>query len=285
MSDYVLLKRLQVQNANALSSPFTFGFPAVTAFLGFAHALQRQLNPTADPDELLITGVGIISHALDLQDHQENYSRTLRLTANPLDKDGSRPSFVEEGRCHLTVSLVLEVENLPNGRARENLIRDLPNRLLARCKLAGGDILSVANVQILADNKAGLRALMPGYALLERRDLMLEAMQAGQDALDALHGLLQIRHRSTLNADEKTATWYSSRAQAGWIVPIAVGYHALTAVGMAAQQRDEQTPHRFVESVITVGEFVMPYRLNGLADLIWRYQHAPDSAVYLCSQV
>lgn len=285
MSDYVLLKRLQVQNANALSSPFTFGFPAVTAFLGFAHALQRQLNPTADPDELLITGVGIISHALDLQDHQENYSRTLRLTANPLDKDGSRPSFVEEGRCHLTVSLVLEVENLPNGRARENLIRDLPNRLLARCKLAGGDILSVANVQILADNKAGLRALMPGYALLERRDLMLEAMQAGQDALDALHGLLQIRHRSTLNADEKTATWHSSRAQAGWIVPIAVGYHALTAVGMAAQQRDEQTPHRFVESVITVGEFVMPYRLNGLADLIWRYQHAPDSAVYLCSQV
>ncbi len=285
MSDYVLLKRLQVQNANALSSPFTFGFPAVTAFLGFAHALQRQLNPTADPDELLITGVGIISHALDLQDHQENYSRTLRLTANPLDKDGSRPSFVEEGRCHLVVSLVLEVENLPNGRARENLIRDLPNRLLARCKLAGGDILSVANVQILADNKAGLRALMPGYALLERRDLMLEAMQAGQDALDALHGLLQIRHRSTLNADEKTATWHSSRAQAGWIVPIAVGYHALTAVGMAAQQRDEQTPHRFVESVITAGEFVMPYRLNGLADLIWRYQHAPDSAVYLCSQV
>lgn len=285
MSDYVLLKRLQVQNANALSSPFTFGFPAVTAFLGFAHALQRQLNPTADPDELLITGVGIISHALDLQDHQENYSRTLRLTANPLDKDGSRPSFVEEGRCHLTVSLVLAVENLPNGRARENLIRDLPNRLLARCKLAGGDILSVANVQILADNKAGLRALMPGYALLERRDLMLEAMQAGQDALDALHGLLQIRHRSTLNADEKTATWHSSRAQAGWIVPIAVGYHALTAVGMAAQQRDEQTPHRFVESVITAGEFVMPYRLNGLADLIWRYQHAPDSAVYLCSQV
>lgn len=285
MSDYVLLKRLQVQNANALSSPFTFGFPAVTAFLGFAHALQRQLNPTADPDELLITGVGIISHALDLQDHQENYSRTLRLTANPLDKDGSRPSFVEEGRCHLMVSLVLAVENLPNGRARENLIRDLPNRLLARCKLAGGDILSVANVQILADNKAGLRALMPGYALLERRDLMLEAMQAGQDALDALYGLLQIRHSSTLNADEKTATWHSSRAQAGWIVPIAVGYHALTAVGMAAQQRDEQTPHRFVESVITAGEFVMPYRLNGLADLIWRYQHAPDSAVYLCSQV
>ena len=285
MSEYVLLKRVRVQNANALSSPFTFGFPAVTAFLGFAHALQRQVNPTADPDELLITGVGIVSHALDLQDHQDNYSRTLRLTANPLDKDGNRPSFVEEGRCHLTVSLLLEVENLPNGRAREELVHDLPQRLLARCKLAGGDILSVARVQVLADNKAGLRALMPGYALLERRQLMAEAMQAGQDALDALHGLLQIRHRCTLNADEKTATWHSSRAQAGWIVPIAVGFHALTAPSVAQQQRDEQTPHRFVESVITAGEFVMPYRLTGLADLIWRYQHAPDSDVYLCSQV
>ncbi len=285
MSQYLLLKRVRVQNANALSSPFTFGFPAVTAFLGFAHALQRQLNPTADPDELLITGVGIVSHALDLQDHQDNYSRTLRLTANPLDKDGNRPSFVEEGRCHLTVSLLLEVENLPNGRARDKLVADLPQRLLARCKLAGGDILSVAQVQVLADNKAGLRALMPGYALLERRQLMVEAMQAGQDALDALHGLLQIQHRCTLNADEKTATWHSSRAQAGWIVPIAVGFHALTAPTIAQQQRDEQTPHRFVESVITAGEFVMPYRLTGLADLIWRYQHAPDADLYLCTQV
>ena len=71
MSEYLLIKRLRVQNANALSSPFTFGFPAVSAFLGLAHALQRYINPHADPDEFLINGVGIVSHAFAMQDHQD----------------------------------------------------------------------------------------------------------------------------------------------------------------------------------------------------------------------
>jgi len=40
----LLLPHIKVINANALSSPFTIGFPAVTACMGAVHALQRQLN-------------------------------------------------------------------------------------------------------------------------------------------------------------------------------------------------------------------------------------------------
>jgi len=40
----LLLPHLKVHNANALSSPFTIGFPAMTAWLGAVHALQRKLN-------------------------------------------------------------------------------------------------------------------------------------------------------------------------------------------------------------------------------------------------
>lgn len=283
MSQYVLLKHLRVQNANAIASPFTFGFPAVTAFMGLAHALQRQLNPTADPDGLLIRGVGIASHAFTMQDHQDNYSRTLRLTANPLDKDGNRPSFVEEGRCHLTVSLVLEVDNLPDGRPLERLLAQFKPLLLARCKLAGGDILDVGAVQTLKDDKASLRCVMPSYVLMERRELMQEAMANGQDALDALHSFLQIRHTSErIKEGEDKATWHSQRARSGWLVPIATGFHALTEAGVAEQQRDSDTPHRFAESLVTLGEFVMPYRLDNLAALMWRYRH--DGDFYTCTQ-
>lgn len=282
MSEYLLLKNLNVQNANALSSPFTFGFPAVTAFLGLAHALQRQLTQIEGLAALRINGVGIVSHRFAMQDYQEGYNRVLRLTANPLDKDGSRPSFVEEGRCHLTVSLLLEVESLPIG-AENELLRErlLPDLLLGRCKLAGGDILGLTRVEQLPNEKSSLRFLMPGYALLERRDLLRAAMQQGQDALDALHGLLQIRQQSTQDAQGKVE-WQSSRAQAGWLVPIAVGFHALTPPMLAEQQRDAGTLHRFAESLVTLGEFVMPYRLQRLSDLIWRYQHRDD--VYACVQ-
>ena len=36
------LPRLRVQNANAISSPLTHGFPAMTAFLGLMWALERK---------------------------------------------------------------------------------------------------------------------------------------------------------------------------------------------------------------------------------------------------
>ena len=39
----LILPRLRVQNANAISSSHTWGFPAPTALLGFVHALERRL--------------------------------------------------------------------------------------------------------------------------------------------------------------------------------------------------------------------------------------------------
>ena len=39
----LILPRLQIQNANAISGPLTWGFPAPTAFTGFVHALERRL--------------------------------------------------------------------------------------------------------------------------------------------------------------------------------------------------------------------------------------------------
>ncbi len=44
-STYILkLPHIKIQNANALSSPYTIGFPAMTAWLGFMHALERKLR-------------------------------------------------------------------------------------------------------------------------------------------------------------------------------------------------------------------------------------------------
>ena len=40
----LILPRLSVQNANAISSPLTHGFPSMTAFLGLMWALARRLE-------------------------------------------------------------------------------------------------------------------------------------------------------------------------------------------------------------------------------------------------
>ena len=301
MSQYLLLKKLRVQNANALSSPFTFGFPAVTAFMGFAHRIQREFNPTNDPDSFLCAGVGIVSHQFTMQDYQEGYNRCLKITANPTEKEESldkfdkkgeyhpmeRPSFIEEGRCHLTISLLLEIENLPSSNDR--FLQKIRNLLASHLKLAGGDILyrpdlEKENIRLIQDEATNFRQLIPGYALVERKDLMVKAMQAGQDALDALYDALVVKHQC--NQDEQDAViWQSQREHEGWIVPIATGFHALTPAAFAEQQRDAETPHRFAEAVVTLGEFKMPLPSRfpkGFKDLMWRYQQQGD--LYLCTQ-
>jgi CRISPR-associated protein Csy2 len=42
MSQYIVVNRIKVQNANAIAG-FTWGFPAITNFLGFVQNLSRKL--------------------------------------------------------------------------------------------------------------------------------------------------------------------------------------------------------------------------------------------------
>ena len=58
MSQYILIKKLNVQNANAIAG-LTYGFPAITNFLGFAHVLSRKLPASL---KVNLGGVVVISH-------------------------------------------------------------------------------------------------------------------------------------------------------------------------------------------------------------------------------
>ncbi len=58
-----------VIHANALSSPYTIGFPAMTAWLGFMHALERKLKDT-DFSEVRFTGIIVSCLDMDLQTYK-----------------------------------------------------------------------------------------------------------------------------------------------------------------------------------------------------------------------
>ncbi len=298
----LLLPHLKVHNANALSSPFTIGFPAMTAWLGAVHALQRKLNANGF-DSVKFNGTAVISHQCDLQTHKGvgDFVHSIIGTGNPLDKTGARSAFIEEARCHLDVSLVIEYSGIE--KEDESLVQEKIAQLLnSSMKIAGGDILTFKEAEFFKvelsnsnDIQQLTRRLMPGYALIERRDLMIEAMKEGQDAMDALVDFLAIHHTCqapTNNPEEsceqsngeQKAIWSSKRKTKGWLVPIATGFHGLTELGEAKNQRDPDTPHRFAESVVTLGEFKMPHKIKAIDEILWRYQTKESSNLYLCAQ-
>lgn len=281
----LILPRIQVQNANALSSPFTIGFPAMTAWLGAVHALQRKVRE-AGFSAIEFKSVGVVSHQFDLQTHRGagDFVASIIGTGNPLDKDGNRPSFIEEARVHLTASLVIEYSGL-DADDKESLLPVISQIMHGQLKMAGGDILTFdqpyfTNTENPNDTKKILRKLMPGYVLLERRELMQQAMQNGQDALDALIDHLAVHHSCT-QSDEKVL-WQSGRKEKGWLVPIAVGFQGISPLGQALNQRDSDTPHRFAEAIVTLGEFKMAHHIEDINTMLWRYQANLENNLYLC---
>ena len=288
MKRLLLIPQVKIHNANALSSPYTIGFPAMTAWLGGVHALQRKLN-AKQFNALTFTGVAVSCHNIDLHTYKGagDYVHSIIGTGNPLDKTGSRPSFIEEARCHLTVSLVIEYQGVDIDDSDE-FITAITTELHSGLKLASGNILSFNAPTLfkMSDEKAQqqlLRKLMPGHVLIERRDLMVEAMEDGQDAIDALLDYLKISFSSEQDEAGNTE-WASHKKAKGWIVPIATGFHGITDLGLAENQRDFDTPHRFAESLVTLGEFIMPYRIKKIDDMLWHYHADLEKNLYLCQQ-
>lgn len=292
MRNFLLIPHLKIQNANAMSSPYTIGFPAMTAWLGAVHALQRKLQAQGYTN-IILDKVAISCHDFDLQTYKGrgDFVHSIVGTANPLDKDGNRPAFIEEARCHLEVSLLIECQNLDPDEEKQ-LLADV-QKLILSMKFASGDVLAVKNcsLQYFDEDedqnqqlKPLLNKLMLGHVLIERRDLVIESMNEGKDALDAVLDYLKVTHSSTQDENGKV-TWSSKRKSTGWLVPIAVGFQGISELGQAKNQRDAHTPHRFAESVITLGEFIMPYRIESMDQLLWQYHVDLENNLYLCQNL
>jgi CRISPR-associated protein Csy2 len=307
----LLLPHIKIQNANAISSPYTIGFPAMTAWLGAVHALQRKLV-TSGFDSLVFKRVGVVCHHIDLQTYKGRgdyvYSIIGTRNSNTPDEKYKKkygdlynskwdapfiPSaFNEEARCHLEVSLVIETKGIDKDD-EEEVMPLLLSFLHSQLKMAGGDIVSVSNPEFIKVDQNDQqefrklsRKLMPGFVLIERRELIVEAMRQGQDALDALLDYLSIKNRSEIDEDGNV-NWTSKRKTSGWLVPVATGFQGISPVtepGQTLNQRDPSTPHRFAEAVVTLGEFIMPYRLRSLDELMWHYHYDEPNNLYLCQQ-
>lgn len=288
----LVLPRLDVKNANAWSSPYTAGFPAVSAFGGAVHLLQRRLNEKGWPD-LELDEFGLISHKFVLRTYRERNNGDFYIVAgaNPLKKNGERPRFVPEIKCHMNISLVCVCKFKGNaGRENEDLISAVKTILDNGFRIAGGDVLPLRETPMLTQvgtdsqdkdfRRYIVRKLMPSYVLIERRDLMIKGMEQGQDAMDTLLDHLTV----TVSKTKETGETARKRKKRGWIVPISTGYAAVSEIGHATNQRDPDTPHRFAEAVVTLGEFKMLHRMENINSMLWKRCYDKECGLYCYQQ-
>ncbi|ROO23820.1 type I-F CRISPR-associated protein Csy2 [Salinisphaera japonica] len=300
----LVLPRLNVQNANAISSPLTHGFPSITAFIGLMWALERKTR--AAGLDVAFQGIGVVCHRHQEQTTEGGYTKAFHLTRNPAAKDGSTAAIVEEGRIHIEVSLILAVTSdrwQRDAKAQQDDTETI-QQFIAAMRIAGGSVMPPDSpwlpryqpqVVDLTGNEADrldafrkLRLrLVPGFTLVSRDDLItqrhdaLAAEDANATRLDAWLSLSRINWR--YNDDEHK--WQHDRRGLGWVVPIPVGYGALGDVhpgGDVVNARDPDTPFRFAESLYSMGQWISPHRLEQAEQLIWYAQTRPDDGLYRC---
>jgi len=301
----LVIPRLRVQNANAISSPLTHGFPSITAFLGLMWALERKVH--AAGINLQFNAVGVVVHDYQEQITDGGFVGAFRLSRNPIDKDGGTAAIVEEGRIHLDLSLVFAVngELLGDTQTAETTAAHV-RELLGQMRIAGGSVISSkaprrrqqpyvvaqtgdAGGQRELFNKLKLR-LLPGFTLVERQDLLEPRLQNLAEKnpeatrLDAWLSLSRINWHPPSSSDTD-AQWQHDRQGLGWVVPIPLGYGALSelqAPGSVANTRDNETSFRFVESVYGIGQWLSPHRLQHAQELLWYADSRPDEGLYRC---
>ena len=184
MSQYLLIERIKVQNANAASG-FTWGFPAITHFLGFSHNLNRKLQTNGELNSLTIDGCMVIAHEQHVHAYKDygvtrfTQYKTSHQREVKFEKDGTLKgaSIIEEAKMNMTVSLLISVDGYLGG-LQETLIEFIKNECHLQ-RLAGGTILAIANVDIIdlakeEQIKSIRRKLLPGFVLQEISDYLAE---------------------------------------------------------------------------------------------------------------
>ena len=301
----LVLPRLQIQNANTISSPLTWGFPAMSAFVGFMHALEQRL-----PDELLLEfhQVGVVCHSHEILSSSAGYNlQQFHLTRNPVGKEGKTAAIAEEGRMHLELSLIFAVdrETWPDNRTQQDMAQRIDD--IARgMRIAGGSVIEptaasnrpkpalVSMPDDSGEYEAEFRRLqrrshlLPGFALVLNEDALSQRLADMQHntpdttRLDAWLDFARLHRDCIVDADTGAHQW-QIRSTPGWHVPIPVGYGALGqlhAAGEVTNARDATTPFRFVESLYSIGQWVSPHRLRRPESLLWYIDNDMEHGVY-----
>lgn len=293
MNGFLLLRNIQVENANVIAGQ-TWGFPAITHFLGFTHALQRKLaDYKFDDHRLVFKSCAVICHQLAPQTHQaNNYAEhVFSLTRNPLTKEEKSPSFVEEGRVNMTVSLLIAIDDLCLSDNETQNLENYLKHIAQGQRLAGGSITAITKAR-LVNLKEGindqqqqinfwLRTLLPGYVLVARPQLLAEHSQHFKEQENP--ELTAWLDNSTLHRNANGS--FDTKPYQGWVRPIVVGYKAISplyAKGEVARSRDSESPVQFVEYAYSLGEWLSPHRIDKIEQILWQYTTDTENGWYLC---
>lgn len=280
---YLLLDRIKIKGANAISSPITYGFPALTGFMGLMHALNRKIYKHENA-YVHFDGILIACHDYDLHARRENKFSDYKFTQQraPVNLKGEAPSIIQEGKIDLTVSLVIEMKSEKNDLDFINAVE----LHLKRQRIAGGDVLDVKNITYIcptSDINHLKKYLHDSFILIEDKHHFISLQEIMDiSPLDVLSEICKTHYISKNNKWEK----HTVGKKENFTIPITVGYQAISELfekNKMENMRDNTFSSQYVENIYSLGTWIFSKELADHIDsFFWRYRIKDN--LYLITQ-
>lgn len=249
---YLSIEDIEITNANAHNG-IMIGLPAITAFMGAVHSMQRKLNKY----DCRFDGVAIGIKEYEMREVSKGRMHYLNISlpSETTEKYGKKidARIFPQAYIDLKVHLIIKVDCNISGK--EKTFIDAVKNILHTMRIAGGNI-GKFKVRWM-DNEDSIPY---GYYI---KDCTREMMEyEGSNVLEKMIHALEDMERE--------------------YVVIANGFRALTEPNFIEGQRDPNTHHVFAEQVYTCGKYVLSKDIGSINEYFFKYKH--DGVSYICTQ-
>lgn len=275
--DYLLLPRLEVRHANAVSSYWAISPEVVLAARQMVHALARQLGVVEQE-----TGVALIHHHVEMLGEKlpkDQYFRPQQRRGaiyidghDYSDKNKYALSIQPGATMHLRITLI--------ARFRGGTPLDLSEvrRFLRGGRLAGGQVVEHGEVEVLQRESAVWERLRAGHLVLGRPDL-LQPAEPDRDISDSFFRALVQGGVEDTSEDETKDNWAGDQ-RVPWLVPATLGYAAITQIERRRGAR-EGYPAAYAEPLVGLIQYQPLREARESGPLpFWDYSY-PEPGVFV----
>ncbi|MEQ1246525.1 type I-F CRISPR-associated protein Csy2 [Acinetobacter soli] len=289
MSRYVVIPRMQIQNANMQTNGLLLGGVPLFAANMFAHHLARQLGTQEEGviyihhDQQRLGG-----HAYGRFTPAQRRGAVFIGKKDYSSKNKYALSLQPTASCHLEFSLVIKFSS-------SRISPEKLTNILKRSRFAGGQIIEFLEITTHAENEleTALKKIKTGFAILDRQDLLIEYQQRKQ--INRVQAFTQLL---ALKADA-LRTFFNDQ-NLSWISATNLGYALLEPLtdqraGIRQAQDQETTAHAYAEPLTGIVQYFSLGEIlrknteaeddtwHNLQKLLWTY-HWPQDDIFLLKQ-
>lgn len=264
MAQYLLLRKISFDNAQALQCEAVIGTPALTQYNGFIDRLHRFLYYECNLD-IKFQDFAVAYHDCELVNTVttiggkiKTYTIPCALTMRTSEMRPATPK--EKWKVNGTVSLLIKVET---NEVEEDIVyclEDAFEYFESRCdnfSFCGGTakMSDKTSFELIVSNDHSkddeIKAkLMPSHLAISREDLLIGSNK------QPLERMVDIMKRGTKETID------------GWFAPLVVGY---TRLNQYTSSDNHNKEHWFVDTLTTLVEYRMPISFNTVDDFLWHY--------------